>query len=78
MCVLVELATSTFAFRREDAARYRERNACEAEGADEGLQAPSAPSLLSYPAAWICGAFMLAYVGIESRYCRFRPVGRVC
>ncbi|KAF2826045.1 MFS general substrate transporter [Ophiobolus disseminans] len=63
---LLELLTSMFAFRHENAAAYH-RGLSKLDDDTSGMVSPSdVKSLFRYPISWICGAFLLAYVGIET------------
>jgi fucose permease len=58
----LELFSLTFAFRRDDATRYRDAK-------HTGLQAGepvNSLAMLRYPALWLCAAFLLVYVGTEA------------
>lgn len=59
------LTTSVYAFRSQDAQKYRaEKHDREEHDSHEDKQ--SGLAIFQYRATWVCAAYFLTYVGIES------------
>lgn len=59
------LATSVYAFQHQDAKKYRAEKH-DREEHDSPLNKESSLAIFKHSATWICAAYFLAYVGIES------------